>query len=118
MRIEESRPTSVGAAAVLADLAEGAAAIRLGELVDHPAAPRKHGKKLHRSAPLRWAAAGVRGERLETARTPTGTVTTIPALLRFLARLNPSPAGSVPRNPLRAGRAHAAAERELEGAGF
>ena len=75
--------------AILEDLRVGAAAIVLSAVPNDPAVrPGRNGRKLHLSTVHRWAGRGVRGVRLETLKNGGTTITTRPALLRFLSRLN------------------------------
>jgi hypothetical protein len=73
---------------VIADLEQGEDAILLASLRDKPFMPRPGGRKLDKSVAFRWAKSGKGGLKLETLRTPTGIITTRPAVLRFFAKLS------------------------------
>jgi hypothetical protein len=109
-------------ASILADLEAGEEPIALRDLPREKFMPRGRGRKgqrrpLHWSVPYRWATAGKDGRQLETLKTPTGTVTTRSACLRFFAALSGGEGATV-TTPGQVRREHAAAERELAAAGY
>lgn len=100
------------------DLEAGEQAYHIRDLPTLPEVPRRDGKKLNRKVGYRWSTAGVRGIRLETLSTPSGRITTRPAVRRFFAALSGEAPTRTTRTPARRNREHAAAERELAAAGF
>lgn len=100
------------------DLERGEQAYLLREIVDLPEIPRRAGKKLNNRVPIRWATSGVRGIRLETLCSPSGRITTRPAVRRFLTALSGDAPTAATRTPTRRRREHVAAERTLLAAGF
>ena len=96
------------AGTIAGDVEAGEALVLLTQLRDEPFVPRRaNGKKLDKSVMFRWASRGVRGQRLETLRTPSGLATTRSAVLRFFAGLSGVPADPPPR------RSPAARQRDV-----
>jgi hypothetical protein len=58
------------------------------------------GKRLGKAVAFRWALRGVRGTKLETLKVGGCRFTTVEAIQRFVAALNPNPA-SANKPPLR-----------------
>ncbi len=100
------------------DLDRGEQSYLLREIVDLPEIPRRAGKKLNNRVPIRWATSGVRGVRLETLSSPSGRITTRPAIRRFFSALSGDAPAVGTRTPTRQKREHMAAERTLAAAGF
>ena len=100
------------------DLDRGEQSYLLREIVDLPEIPRRQGKKLNNRVPIRWATYGVRGVRLETLSSPSGRITTRPAIRRFFAALSGDAPTVGTRTPTRRRREHIAAERMLQESGF
>lgn len=111
-------PPSEGVDAVLADLERGEAPIRLKDLPAHPLVPRRDGRKVHISVVHRWALAGLKGVRLETARCGGARCTTASAIHRFYRRSSGVETSPTAPTPHRREKQLALVETELEGCGL
>ncbi len=75
--------------AVVDDLESGASPIPLRFVAASDLlSPSGGGRRMHVATVYRWAQRGLKGVRLETLKCGGTTVTTRPALLRFIQRLN------------------------------
>ncbi len=81
--------------------------------------PRRAGRPVHASTLYRWHRRGVQvGDRryfLEAARLPSGTVTSIEAIQRFIDVINDQPTGPTPASQAPANLSAAVAELDDAG---
>jgi hypothetical protein len=105
------QPARYGAAEVLKDIERGAEPMSLKQARTCPELARG-GKEISPATFDRYMKVGLNGHRLETAWGIGGAMTTLPAIRRFLARIN----GVRPAKSARV--SHEQAMRELEKAGI
>lgn len=110
---------------VLADLESGEEGVSLNELRHHSLLRRDDGRGPDLASLYRWTGRGCRGVVLQSVDRPSaagGRVTTVSALMRFLAGItaarNGEPVPSATRSPRRRRQDIAAASARLEAAGI
>jgi hypothetical protein len=115
-QVKQLPPASVNA--VLLDIENGDEPIPLTELPSSNLIPKHKGRKPHASAIFRWATAGLRGVKMESARCGGAICTTKSAVMRFYAKLSGVPAVPDARTPARRARHIARIEAELAATGL
>jgi hypothetical protein len=80
--------------------------------------PRRQGRPVHPITLWRWARVGHHGIKLEAARLPSGWVTSVEALRRFVERLTDDLTSTQAPAPQRKRRTQHRVSRRLDSEGF